>query len=643
MSSESQTIKRTSFVTVTALLGLCWIAYAPALSGSFLYDDWHNLAGLASVDDTFSASQFVFSGHAGPLGRPLSLATFVPQAEYWDDDARPFILVNILVHLANAALVFVLLLSIGRNAGNREKEAYAAAIAGTALWAFMPLLASASLLVVQRMATLATLFCLLGLVVYLHFRRTIDTRPRRSLVGMSVTLFACTGLAVLCKENGAVLPSLALVLESTVLNPPRSMASRQWRGWKLAVLGVPTVLVGAVLATQLPYSTMTELQRGFSGAERLLTQTVILWEYLARAFFAQPWKLGPFHDDHEVFRSLASPEALCAALAWCAALSAAVYFRRRYRIASFAVLWFLAAHLIESTTVPINLYFEHRNYLPILGPVFALSYYAVGIAHKYRTVARIGFGAYVAANVVLLMVVTSMWGRPDIATAYWHVNAPSSAAAVSELARRQMHDIGARVGMLTLNEFAIARPEFTYLRLPELTLSCRLDPEGDKTVFIEYLDGRLPHMSYSPGVGPIFDELLNQVSETPCRGVDLSTVVDLARTTFANPRYQSPEDRSFYHQLLAKVAMQRGDLDEVVRELTLANSANRHRDVDLMLVTTLVNAGRFDEAQEVIDVARRNPSRSPTARIADELMLRDLSRYASFARTFGQDDSPAPD
>lgn len=628
---------------VVALMILTWAAYSPAASGAFLYDDWHNLDGLSGVDDTFSAAQYVFSGHAGPLGRPVSLATFVPQAEHWPDNARPFIEANVLIHAINAALCFVFFSLLVRHRRIGEKEALVAALAAAALWAFLPVLASSTLLIVQRMATLAALFCLAGLVAYLYFRRRIDTHPRGALVGMTASLYVATGLAVLSKENGVLLPTLALVLECTLLSAPRSLSATRWRYWKGLVLGVPTLLVGALLAAELPWSGVTELQRGFSGLDRLLTQAVILWEYLARALVPQPWKLGPFHDDHTVYRSVLDPVALLAAAAWIAAFAAAIVFRRRHAVASFAVLWYLAGHLVESTTVPLNLYFEHRNYLPLMGPAFAMAYYLLGTGHAYVNVARVGFGAYVVVNCGILLIITSMWGKPLVATANWHVNAPESPAALSEFARRQMTDVSPRVGMITLGEYVSARPEHAYLHLPQLTLSCRLDPDRDKSARAAYVLELLPRMAYSSGVGAMFDELLNQVSQTPCEGLSAGDVAGLAAAAYANERYAAAEDQSYHHQLRAKIALRDGNVEQTIVELSQARSLAPNRNVDMMLVTTLVSVGRLSAADDVIRDARENRGGSPVARIADEMMLRDLARYVDAVRDATQGGTPAAD
>ena len=164
-------------VALITLLSVGWFVYQPALTGTFLLDDHSNLAGLQSVTDARSALYFVLTGDAGPLGRPLALASFLPQASAWGLDATPFIRVNILVHLLNGLLVFVFSKQLARVVLRDQGDILLLAFATTAVWLFMPLLASSSLLIVQRMTTLSATFVLLGLNAYMIARQRIDTRP----------------------------------------------------------------------------------------------------------------------------------------------------------------------------------------------------------------------------------------------------------------------------------------------------------------------------------------------------------------------------------------------------------------------------------------------------------------------------------
>src|SRR5690606_27647157 len=140
-----------------------------------------------------------------------------------------------------------------------------------------------------------------GGIGYLYGRAALERRPRVAFSIMVLALTVGTGLAALAKENGALLPLLVLVTELTILTRPAGDRARSYRRRLLGLLGLPALALGAYLVWRADYSEGVVTYRGFSGAERLLTEAHILWEYLLNAFFPAVVNLGPFHDDHAVY------------------------------------------------------------------------------------------------------------------------------------------------------------------------------------------------------------------------------------------------------------------------------------------------------------------------------------------------------
>ena len=165
-------------LALVAILAIGWFAYRPALTGTFLLDDLPSLGDLQYVSDGESALRFISSGFAGPLGRPLALASFVPQASAIGVNAEPFLRINILIHLLNGVLVFAFARMLGGIMVSDQRSTFLA-LSVTAMWLFMPLLASSSLLIVQRMTTLSATFVLCGLNAYLISRQRLESNTRR--------------------------------------------------------------------------------------------------------------------------------------------------------------------------------------------------------------------------------------------------------------------------------------------------------------------------------------------------------------------------------------------------------------------------------------------------------------------------------
>lgn len=620
------------WAALIVVLVIGWFAYRPALSGTFLLDDYGNLDGLRTVTDARSAIHFVLGGDSGPLGRPLALASFVPQASAWAQDATPFLHVNILIHLLNGFLVFLFAKQLAQAHLRDQQDARAVALATTAVWLFMPLLASSSLLIVQRMTTLSATFVLCGLNVYMAARQHLDAAPRAALIGMSLGLAACTLLAVFNKENGALLPTFVLVIEATLLRSPASLSKRQWIAWRGLFLAAPTLLILAFLASQVPYADDLVARRGFTAIGRLSSEARILWEYLGNGFFAPGADFGPFHESRKASALLSDIGTTTAVVAWIAVIAAAIRWHRRCPVAAFAVAWFLAGHLLESTTVPLELYFEHRNYLPIMGPVFALCVLALRVPKRYRVVSGVALTAYAVVNAGILFGVTSLWGNPLLAATLWHSQDPASVRAATTLASQRLTSLGPESAIETLRDFAGSAPQHAYIRIPELNLACMTATGLDHSELVDDLEARLPGVEFSLTVGEMLDQLVTTALDDRCDWVKPGTVVSLASALMNNPRYSgSSRYRQFHHMLMARIARAGGDRAATLDHLASAIEIQPGDDLNMMTVMTLVEANRFEAARSFIEQARQRLSPQPLRRYNSSRYLDDLLRYVDAA------------
>ncbi len=107
----------------------------------------------------------------------------------------------------------------------------------------------------------------------------------------------------------------------------------------------------------------------------MLTQARLLWLYVQWLFVPDISAFGLFHDDIELSTGIVSPPStLIAIIGLLGVAGAALLMRRKAPVFSFAVLFFLASHALESSAFPLEMVFEHRNYLASFGPLFLLAY-----------------------------------------------------------------------------------------------------------------------------------------------------------------------------------------------------------------------------------------------------------------------------
>jgi len=602
-----------------------WLAYSPGMGGSLHFDDTASLHGLSGIEDRADALDFALSGGAGPLGRPVSLATFIPQAHAWPDEPGVFLRTNILLHLLNGMLVTWALYLLSAARGTETGTAAVVGALSGALWMLLPILASSSLLIVQRMTTLSATFVLLGIIGYLYARQHSDRHPWMALAGMTASASLASLLAVLAKENGALLPVFLLVIETTLLKQPAHVPRNAWRLILASVLVLPTSILVAYVVTRLPYPEQIVLIRDFSGVERLLTQSRILWEYLYLAYFPHVPSLGPFHDDYPVARSLADPTTLLAAGAWVITFVAAASLRKRAPLFTFAVAWYVAGHLLESTTIPLELYFEHRNYLPLVGPTFALVAGIHQLAERRRNIVAFALMIYASVLGGVLYSVSSLWGNPAIAAEMWYLYRPTSIRAASFIAS-EMERVGdAAVAHGIVRDVRSHNPQAHYLDISLLTYACMIQPDSVGREDFEALENELRTTDFSLAALNAMPRLAAIARRGDCRGVPPDAFERLLKSLQANPRYQASALATANIELaLAYLALRRDRVD--VASAYAINALRLKRTPGTL--STAVNmfraAGDDSVADALIAEAQQFNFRNPLKTLAWEREIRDL-------------------
>ena len=141
--------------------------------------------------------------------------------------------------------------------------------------------------------------------------------------------------------------------------------------------------------------------RPFSPLERLLTQGRVLFLYVSLLLYPIPSRLMFLHDI-DTSRSLFDPwTTLAAIIGIVLCLLFAALKAKKYPLLSFAILFFILNHLVEGTLIPLELIYEHRNYIPSMfffvpiafGMVRCLDYFAYSR----------GFQGFMAAGLTLLL------------------------------------------------------------------------------------------------------------------------------------------------------------------------------------------------------------------------------------------------
>lgn len=409
--------------SLAIILLLVSLAYLPGLRGPFVLDDAENI----SRDPSIALNNLNWKGirkvlHAdahGPLKRPLASLTFALNY-YWAggfEATSYFKITNLIIHAINTVLVYgvlILLLSAPRLRETlTQSEQQVVATLGTALWAIHPIQLTNVLYVVQRMNSLSTLFMLTGLILFLLGRQRLPASPTKALWLMSGGTFGGIALGLTAKETAALIPLYLGVVEYTIFT--REGLSQRTRRHLYTFYAMSFALPVAVFVTYVithpnffadAYST-----RQFTAYERLLTETRVLWYYVGLILVPSTQRLSLFHDDIPPSHGLLDPLTTCVATTGIMAVLAFALFKaKRFPVAAFAILWFLVGHSMESTIIDLELVYEHRNYLPSLGPFFGFAYGLI-LLTKMGSTTRLPWYGIAAALVGMLGIGT--WVRAD--------------------------------------------------------------------------------------------------------------------------------------------------------------------------------------------------------------------------------------
>jgi len=606
-----------SFVTL-ALILLTLAAYLPGLNGGFLFDDFGNLPALGAqgpIDQWATFWRYITSGTADPFGRPLTLLSFLLDARDWPADPYPFKRTSLILHLCNGILLTQLFRQLGRvsfHHVDRRRINLAAAL-GASLWLLHPLFVSTTLYIVQREAMLPATFTLLGLLSWLRGRGALQGgRTFHGVLWIAIGLGGCTLLGVLSKANGILLPALALTIEYTLLRAcpidQRDPADRinwqdkRWRTYRRAML-LLAWLPSAAVAGYLLEQGWSGLTHGISAispwtmSQRLLTEPRVLMNYLELLWLPRPFTPGLFNDHIQPSTSLWSPPTTLPALLGVLGLIVGAWMlRRRWPTVALAILFYFVGQSLESSTVALELFFEHRNYLPAIVMFWPLALWLCGVPLSMhfpaRVPARISGNKMVQASpgasnmvehaadiwqrdiwsiakpaiaVVLLLGLALMtraraelWGNAHDQTLLWARLNPDSPRALANAAITEM-DAGAPIRAVALLQPALIKsPNQVQLAVNLFSAECQLGHVDQIALITAQTALRTTR---DPGSLLVnwFGRAISQAEHPPCPQLTFNTIAGLLNAAQDNPFLMMvPGRREDLYHLQGQLALMQG-------------------------------------------------------------------------------------
>jgi hypothetical protein len=200
-ASSPERAARTRWLGAAVLALITVLVYVPAMSGGFIWDDDRLLTDNPAVKTIYGLYSIWFGNWAEDY-IPLTLSSFWLEWHLWGLHAAGYHIVNVLLHAANAVLLWRVLKCLG------VPESWLAAL----LFAVHPVCAASVVWIAERKNTLSMFFYLLSLWWFLRFDEAVpsavETEKSRRWRGFSLTAFF---LALLAKSSVAVLPAVLLL------------------------------------------------------------------------------------------------------------------------------------------------------------------------------------------------------------------------------------------------------------------------------------------------------------------------------------------------------------------------------------------------------------------------------------------------
>ncbi len=402
------------WIAFTLIALLILLIYSNTFHASWHFDDKPNIVNNTYLHLTDlkpeSLIRTLYTNPSHPssisrkMNRPVAFLTFAVNWYFCRENVTGYHVVNITIHILTAFFLYFTILNLCKSPNIQnsfQDKAHFIALLSAVLWAVNPIQTQAVTYIVQRLASLAAMFYLLSIYFYIK-TRIAATLPARFFFSISCVLSFILALGT--KENAATLPLSLLLLEMIFFQDMSQKKTRQ----TFIIISGGFILLFLMISLHFLSGTDLFFSRGYDNrtftiTERFLTEFRIVIFYLSQIFYPVASR---FSIDHDVMlsTSLFAPwTTLPAIFAVLALITTGCCLIKKMPVLAFSILFFFLNHLIESTILPLELVFEHRNYLPSLFLFFPV---AVGIKRlmDYYRKKNISMQLILIAFVALLLM-----------------------------------------------------------------------------------------------------------------------------------------------------------------------------------------------------------------------------------------------
>ena len=356
-------LRKYAFFFISLLILLLAI-YGNSFHGEWHFDDVPNIVANPNVHLKNLSLRGIYNAFhfREDFIRPVSYLSLAINYYFGGSEPFGYHLINFIIHYTAAVFLFLFILNTLRLPLLRDRygeRAYAISMLATVFWAINPVQVLAVSYVVQRMASMAGMFYIAAMYFYLKGRTAEGTRNR------AFFFLVCTVAALFAfgsKETAAMLPVSLFIYDLFLIQGAEKDTVR--RNLKFAFIPFAVVIILANSYLDLSSILDDYRVRSYTLGERLLTEPRVIIFYISLLLYPIHSRLTMLHD-FDISKSLIDPwTTLPAILILAFSVGYALSIARKRPLISFCILFFFLNHLIEGSFIPVELIFEHRNYIP---------------------------------------------------------------------------------------------------------------------------------------------------------------------------------------------------------------------------------------------------------------------------------------
>jgi protein O-mannosyl-transferase len=427
----------TEFLLLLLFVIFVFIIYSNSIKGPFIFDDTFNVRDNPHIRLTkLSLDGIIRAGFESPCrNRPVANISFALNYFVNRYDLPGYHLVNILMHIATGIILFFFIkatlgslndhdqklqfekntlqgkqncsihnstnlsISTSLNSFNpAANEILFISFFTAFIWLVHPIQTQTVSYIVQRMNSMAAMFYILSLLLYVKARLANIKREKLGLYSGCIL----SGLLSLgSKEIAATLPFFIFLYEWYFFQEVSLKWIKRNSIYILCLLFI-IILMALLYLGAHPMDKILSgySHRDFTIGQRVLTEFRVIIYYISLILFPHPMRLNLVHDI-PLSNSFIDPiTTLLSFIAISGLIVAAIWLAKKKRLLSFSLLWFMGNLVIESSVIDLEIIFEHRLYLPSMFFILML----VSLVYRFANSKWIGYFLLCA-----VVIVFSVW------------------------------------------------------------------------------------------------------------------------------------------------------------------------------------------------------------------------------------------